>query len=176
MSTDVTTDSTAAVPPPATEGSNTGRGTPRQGGGCSRGRDNRNQGGRQSNTPRAKPVFKGNTAGMNGHVFQCCNERDDKKQFTKTIESLGEYIAKNLKFPGNLAPLTRDLTLPFVPKPQHLDADEQDPLTIAIWKKNVDSYCVRVDYLESNLKTIFAVIYGQCSELMKAKLKCLDDF
>jgi len=113
---------------------------------------------------------------MNGHVFQCFNERDDKKQFAKTVESLGEYIAKNLKFPGNLAPLTRDLTLPFIPRPQHLDDDERDPLTIAIWKKNVDSYCVRVDYLESNLKTVFAVIYGQCSELMKAKLKSLDNF
>jgi len=45
-------------------------------------------------------------ASMNGHVFQCFNERDNKKQFSKTVEILGEYIAKNLKYPGNLAPLT----------------------------------------------------------------------
>jgi len=176
MSSDITADSTAAALPPASEGSSTGRGTPRQGGGRGRGQDNCRQGGWQSNIPRAKSVFKGNTAGMNGHVFQCFNERDDKKQFAKTVEILGEYMAKNLKFPGDLAPLTRDLTLSFIPRPQHLDDDERDPLTIAIWKKNVDSYCVRVDYLESNLKTIFAVIYGQCSESMKAKLKSLDNF
>jgi len=106
---------------------------------------------------------------MNGHVFQCFNKWDDKKQFSKTGEILGEYIAKNLKYPGDLAPLTKHLTLPTVPRPQHLDADEEDPLTIAIWKKNIDSYCAQVDYLESNLKTIFAVVYSQCSKSMKAK-------
>jgi len=94
----------------------------------------------------------------------------------KTVKILGEYIAKNLKFPGDLAPLTKHLTLPTIPRPQHLDPNEQDLLTIAIWKKNINSYCMQVDYLNSNLKTIFAVIYGQCSESMKAKLKSLDDF
>jgi len=56
--------------------------------------------------------------------------------------------------------LTKHLTLPTVARPEHLDADEEDPLRIAIWKKSVDSYCKLVDYLESNLKTIFAVVYG----------------
>jgi len=37
------------------------------------------------------------TPGMNGHVFQCFNEQDDEKQFSKTVEILGEYIAMNLK-------------------------------------------------------------------------------
>jgi len=114
--------------------------------------------------------------GMNGHVFQCFNERDDKKQFSKTVEILGEYVAKNLKYPGDLMPLTKHLTLPTVPRPAHLDANEQDPLTIAIWKKSVDSYCAWVHYLESNLKTIFVVFYGQCSKSMKAKLKSLDKY
>jgi len=83
---------------------------------------------------------------------------------------------KNLKYPGDLAPLTKHLTLPTVPRPQQLDADEEDLLTIAIWKKSVDSYCAWVHYLESNLKTLFAVVYGQCSESMKAKLKSLDEY
>jgi len=78
---------------------------------------------------------------MNGHVFQCFNERDDKKQFSKTVEILGECIAKNPKYPGDLALLTKYLTLLTIPRPQHLNADEEDPLTIAIWKKNVNSYC-----------------------------------
>jgi hypothetical protein len=40
---------------------------------------------------------------MNGHVFQCFNECEDKKQFSKTVEALGEYIAKRLKYPGDMA-------------------------------------------------------------------------
>jgi len=115
-------------------------------------------------------------AGVNGHVFQCFNKWDNKKQFSKTVEILGEYIVKNLKYPGDLALLTKHLTLPTIPRPQLLDADEEDPLMIAIWKRNINSYCEWVDYLESNLKMIFAVVYGQCSrESMRAKLKSLDE-
>jgi len=43
-------------------------------------------------------------------------------------------------------------------------------------KKNVDSFCTWVNYLESNLKTTLAVVYGQCSKSMKAKLKSLDEY
>jgi len=74
---------------------------------------------------------------MNGHVFQCFNERDDKRQFSKTVEILGEYIAKNLKYPGDLALLTKHLTLSTIPRPQHLNADEQDPLMI----NNLEEKC-----------------------------------
>jgi len=67
--------------------------------------------------------------------------------------------------------LTKDLVLPTIPKPEELDPEET-----AIWNKAVTSYCTRTDYLESNLKTAYAVIWGQCSEAMKAKLTSLDDF
>jgi len=40
----------------------------------------------------------------------------------------------------------------------------------------VPAYCTRTDYLNSNLKTAYAVIWGQCSEAMKAKLTSLNDF
>ena len=40
----------------------------------------------------------------------------------------------------------------------------------------MSAYCTRTDYLDSNLKTAYAVIWGQCSEAMKAKLTSLDDF
>jgi len=39
----------------------------------------------------------------------------------------------------------------------------------------VSAYCTHTDYLDSNLKTAYAVIWGQCSEAMKAKLTSLDD-
>ena len=38
------------------------------------------------------------------------------------------------------------------------------------------AYCTRTDYLDSNLKTAYAVFWGQCSKAMKAKLTSLDDF
>jgi hypothetical protein len=113
---------------------------------------------------------------MNGHVFQCFNECNDKTQFSKTVEAVGEYIAKKLKYPGNMDSLTKDLVLPTIPESEELDPEETNLLVKAIWNKKVTSYCTRTNYLESNLKTAYAVILGQCSKAMKAKLTSLDDF
>ena len=126
------------------------------------------------------PVFAqllmGNTEGMNGHVFPCFNKCEDKKKFSKTVEALGEYIAKKLKYPGDMASLTKDFVKPEIPKPTELGVSETNRLVIAIWEKKVSAYCTRTDYLDSNLKTAYAVIWGQCSEAMKAKLTSLDVF
>ena len=126
--------------------------------------------------PRVRSTFKGNTEEMNGHVFQCFNECEDKKHFSKTIEALREYIAKKLKYPGDMASLTKDFVRPEIPEPTELEVSETNRLVIAIREKEVSAYCTRTDYLNSNLKTAYAVIWGQCSEGMKAKLTSLDDF
>jgi hypothetical protein len=149
-----------------------GRGRGRSG---SRGCGNRH-GSRATTTPRVRSTFKGNTEEMNGHVFQCFNECEDKKQFSKTVEALGEYITKKLKYPGDMASLTKDFVRPKIPKPTELEVSETNRLFIAIWEKKVSPYCTRTDYFDSNLKTAYAVIWGQCSEAMKAKLTSLDDF
>jgi len=75
----------------------------------SRGRGNRH--GSCANTiPRVCSTFKGNTEEMNSHVFQCFNKCEDKKQFLKTVEALGEYIAKKLKYPGDMASIRQTRT------------------------------------------------------------------
>jgi len=52
-----------------------------------------------SNSTNRVPKFKGNTEGMNGHVFQSHNENASKNQFLKTVEALSEYINKNQRKP-----------------------------------------------------------------------------
>jgi len=133
-------------------------------------------GSRATTTPRVCSTFKGNTEEMNGHVFQCFNECEDKKYFSKTVEALGEYIAKKLKYPGNMVSLTKDFVRLVIPKPTELEVSETNRLVIAIWEKKVPAYCTRTDYLNSNLKTAYAVIWGKCSEAMKAKLTSFYDF
>ena len=169
--------SETVTPTPAAPSSGTAGG---RGSGRGRGRSGRGRGYRgnrtTSTTARARSTFKGNTKEMNGHVFQCFNECNDKKQFSKTVKAVGEYIAKKLKYPGDMDSLTKDLVLPTIPKPEELDPEETNLLVEAIWNKKVTSYCTRNNYLESNLKTTYAVIWGQCSEAMKAKLTSLDDF
>lgn len=45
-----------------------------------------------------------------------------------------------------------------------------------IWKEAAKSYCSRTTTLTGNLATLYAVIWGQCSKSMKAKLKAAHDY
>ena len=116
---------------------------------------------------------------MNGNVFECYDEQADRQQqFAKTMEALQQYAKKNLKYYEDTAPLFAvDMATPKITKPvapekikvgEVLKMDETDE---AIWKEEVKDYVHRGRVLKGNLAAIHAVIWGQCSEAMKAKVK-----
>jgi hypothetical protein len=77
--------------------------------------------GASTSTPARSTVsFKGNTRGMNGHVFQCNNETTDKQQFSLTIEALAEYIAKFIRYAKDVASLCRTGKLVPIKEPADL--------------------------------------------------------
>jgi hypothetical protein len=45
-----------------------------------------------------------------------------------------------------------------------------------IWETTMKTYMKRLDFLESNSRAIYAIVWGQCSPMMRSKLKSLDDF
>ena len=115
---------------------------------------------------------------MNGNVFECYDEQTDRRQFAKTMEALQQYAKKNLKYYEDTAPLFAvDMATPTISKPvapekikvgEVLKMDETDE---AIWKEELKDYVHRGRVLNGNLAAIHAVIWGQCSEAMKAKVK-----
>lgn len=123
------------------------------------------------------PSFKGETDDMHGNVFECFDERRDPRQYTKTLHALEGYVNKNLKFSEDLAPLfATDMNSPSVELPADLPIDPA-PTRMAemIWKETVKEHVKRTQELRSNLATVYAVIWGQCSEAMRVKLRSLDE-
>lgn len=72
--------------------------------------------------------------------------------------------------------IAKELTAPKVKKPAQIDQNETDLLTLAVWKKQVANYVEKLEQVEQNTKALFAIIWGQCSESMKAKLKSLPGY
>jgi hypothetical protein len=113
---------------------------------------------------------------MNGNVFQCFEEQTDRRQFAKTWEALGAYVAKTIKQNDDLAPLfEEDMKAPVLAKPDKVaeDADEVDK---AIWQLELSDFVKRKRVFQSNLAAVRAIILGQCSEAMQDKLKALESF
>ena len=113
---------------------------------------------------------------MNGHVFECFDEQNDRRQFDKTVEALAEYTKKTIKYSEDLAPLFGDtIMLPTLDEPDDPDPDANQTQTL-IWNEEVKEYVKRTRQLRGSLATIYAVAWGQCSEAMKAKVKSLDAY
>ena len=152
----------------------TGRGN---GGGRGRGRNRfRGRGQGQGAVRATRSKFRGDTEEMNGNVFECFDEQADRRQYAKTMEALEGYAKKHLRFPDDLSSIFADtMSTPTLLEPN-------DPITPAtrtsemIWAEEVKEYVKRVRELRSSLATLHAVIWGQCSEAMKAKIKSHEDY
>ena len=92
------------------------------------------------------------------------------------MEALGEYTKKTLKYSEDLALLFVDpIALPTLNEPADPDPNANQTQTL-IWNEEVKEYVKRARQLRGNLATLYAVMWGQCSEAMRAKLKSLNEY
>jgi hypothetical protein len=52
-------------------------------------------------------------------------------------------------------------------------ASAADDIDKKIWEKEIDEYLKRKSNHESNCRTLFSLIHGQCTDYLKAKLEAL---
>jgi hypothetical protein len=113
---------------------------------------------------------------MGGHVFQCYEEQKDPRQYAKTIEALEGHVKKTMKYAGDLAPLFAiDISVPEVKRPTKpgMGSDEVDE---TIWREEVKDYVKQTRVLKDNMSSVMAIVWGQCSETMKTKLKSYAEY
>ena len=94
------------------------------------------------------------------------------------MEELQGYVKKKRKFYKDVTPLfAKDMVEPAVTRQvapakvkvsKELKVDETDEV---IWREELKAYVQRGQFLVGNLVTIHPVIWGQCSEAMKVKVK-----
>ena len=134
-------------------------------------RRNQRTGSMSTISPGQGTNFRGAAKDMNGHVFQCHHEQKNRRQYAKTFEALQVYCQSNLKGWDDMASLFKDpMVTPTVAKPAPLppDADEDDR---TVRKSELDQLHKRRRQLHNNLATVFGVIWGQCSEAMRERLR-----
>jgi hypothetical protein len=112
---------------------------------------------------------------MNGHVFECYEEQADRRQYAKTLEALEGHVKKTMKYAEDMSTFFGDdMAAPEIERPEKPGptADEVDE---AIWKEELKEHVKQVRVLKGNLATMMAIIWGQCSEAMKSKVKSHDE-
>ena len=141
---------------------------------------------------KTNETFKGGTIDMQGNVFQTNSEQKIKTQFEDTMEALKTYASqKYVKHIELLTPLFTDLTNPKVSKPTPR-IDKKIEVTLADGSKKeiydlddfereayrceVKNYAKECATLKTTMRSMFNVVTGQCSRMMKSKLKGEDNY
>ena len=115
---------------------------------------------------------------MKGNVFQSHGESATKQQFLKTVGVLKEHIDKTFEYPQDVASICKSFEIVTLTMPANLEKSvyETDMAKRMIWETSMKTYMKRIDKMESNLRAIYAIVWGQCSPTMQSKLESLDDY
>ena len=107
-------------------------------------------------------------------VFDC----EDGKQassFDGMLDRLATYLGCKFEHGGDLLLMIRNLMETELEKPKPC-ASTADDVDKAIWTIELTSYVKRKSKITENLKRCYAIVWGQCTEHMKAKLRAEPGF
>ena len=158
-------------PPPTSAGRGPGSG--HQGGrGTSRG-------GRSGRRPTAHTIskhrFDGATDELKGQVFDLVGARSDDL-FIKSKKALANYVGRTYQHSGDIRRAIETLTLPIIPTPTAPVGDPIPPLVAAIFGEQVKEYVKQNSRLHENIKRLWALVWGQCSDTIRTRLQSLENY
>jgi hypothetical protein len=106
--------------------------------------------------------FEGKNEDLRGHVYDCSNARQSDI-FMKTTKEISEYVGSNFKYGSDTRLAIESLSLPILDEPVDY-ADNATKTQIRKWEKLVDECVKRETYLTQNLKTVYSIVWGQCTD------------
>ena len=115
------------------------------------------------------PKFEGKCADLKGHIYDASDARQSD-QYMKTTREISEYVGRTYKYGGDVRVAVETLSIPefAVPTDPAANASRTD---VRIWEKLVDEHVKRMSHLTENIKTLYSLVWGQCSDVMRQKIE-----
>jgi hypothetical protein len=111
---------------------------------------------------------------LKGHVFDYSNSRQ-ADMFSKTTKALAGHIGKTYRYGNDIRLAIQNLSLTILEVPKDLP-DSATKAELRIWEKKIDEFVRRDLHFEENMQTLYSLVWGQCSDVMQARLEALDDY
>jgi hypothetical protein len=107
-------------------------------------------------------------------VFDCSDYRQADKYVTN-MKRIAEYVGAEYKQGGDIrSTIENELLLPIPLPTEPVLVAPATALTTAqtlIFKGQIDQYIKRNAMLQENMQKAYSLILGQCTELLRAKMK-----
>ena len=146
----------------------------RQGQGANNNNNNNNNNfhrrGQQQQQQRAAPKFTGRCEDVGGHIYDCTAPRDAATQFVLTTREISEYVGREYSHGGDIRLTVLNQARPTLTEPSD-PAENATRTQVRIWERKCDAFVRREEALEENIKKAYALVYGQCTEAMRARVE-----
>ena len=96
--------------------------------------------------------------------------------FIKTKKAVANYVGRTYQHSGDIRRAIETLTLPAIPMPIAPVADPIPVLLAAIFSEQVKEYVKQTSRLQENIKRLWALVWGQCSDTIRTRLQALETY
>ena len=117
--------------------------------------------------------FEGATDELKGQIFDLVGARS-ADLFIKSKKALANYVGRTYQHSGDIRHTIETLTLPTIPTPTAPIGDPIPPLLAAIFSEQVKEYVTQTSRLQENIKCLWALVWGQCSDTIRTRIQALD--
>ena len=125
--------------------------------------------------PISRHRFEGATDELKGQIFNLVGARS-ADLFIKSKKALANYVGQTYQHSGDIRHPIKTLTLPTIPAPTATVRDPIPPLITAIFSEQVKEYVKQTSRLQENIKCLWALVWGQCSDTIQTQIQALDTY
>ena len=119
--------------------------------------------------------FDGASKELKGQIFDLVGARS-ADLFIKSKRALANYIGQTYQHSGNICQAIETLSLPIIPTPTAPVGDPIPPLVAAIFGEQVKEYVKQHSRPHENIKRLWALVWGQCSDTIRTCLQSLETY
>ena len=134
----------------------------------------RNKKQQNNNTKVSLTKFEGRCDDLKGHIYDY-SESKNADQFVTTTKEIKNYVGRTYKCAGDITGAITALVVPVIAEPEEPD-DPDNRIEFKKWEKEYDEYRKTKKTLEDNVKSLYSLVWGQCSESMQQKVESLATF
>ena len=121
-----------------------------------------------------KKKFEGAVEEHSGCIFDC-QHNYQAKNFQQHLETLATYVGSKYNHGGDMRQCIMMLQ-PVLLTQQAEPPEAASRTDIKIWEIEITKFVKHKQKVGSNLKKLFSLVWGQCTELMKSKLQQMEGF
>jgi hypothetical protein len=122
--------------------------------------------------PTRQPRFQGKCYELKGHIYDCSDSRQSDL-YNKTTKEIGEYVGRTYRYGSEVRRAVQKLTMPSMPVPAD-PAEGVNKAIVRMWEKKIDEFVKCELALEENLRTLYTLVWGQCTEIVRARLEAVE--